>query len=77
MDANNAQAKSGRESAQRAIDSEGDDPSGGLGNMFNDPNMISKLANNPKTSGYLADPSFMAKLQKLKQKPKCNGSRNE
>ncbi|KAL8864906.1 MAG: hypothetical protein Q9174_007170 [Haloplaca sp. 1 TL-2023] len=31
--------------------------------------MIQKLASNPKTSGLLADPSFMAKLQKLKQNP--------
>lgn len=33
--------------------------------MFNDPNMIQKLANNPKTSGFLADPTFMAKLQQM------------
>lgn len=37
--------------------------------MFNDPNMIQKLANNPKTSGYLADPSFMAKLQQMQRNP--------
>lgn len=37
--------------------------------MFNDPNMLQKLASNPKTSSLLADPSFMAKLQKLKQNP--------
>ena len=37
--------------------------------MFNDPQMIQKLASNPKTMGLLADPSFMAKLQRLKQNP--------
>lgn len=42
---------------------------GGLGNMFNDPQMFQKLANNPKTSSLLADPSFMAKLQRLRQNP--------
>lgn len=41
--------------------------------MFNDPNMIQKLASNPKTSSLLADPSFMAKLQKLKQNPNSIG----
>lgn len=37
--------------------------------MFNDPQLIQKLANNPKTSSLLADPQFMAKLQRLKQNP--------
>lgn len=37
--------------------------------MFKDPQMIQKLANNPKTSQLLADPSFMAKLQKVAQNP--------
>lgn len=45
------------------------DPSGGIGQMFSDPNLISKIASNPKTSGYLADPSFMAKLQALQKNP--------
>ena len=43
--------------------------SGGLPNLFNDPQMISKLAANPKTSKYLADPQFMAKLQRLSKDP--------
>ena len=47
----------------------GSDPSGGLGGMFSDPKMIEKLAANPKTSGLLADPQFMAKLQRLRQNP--------
>lgn len=46
---------------------------GGLGNMFNDPQMLQKLASNPKTSSLLADPSFMAKLQKLRQNPNSIG----
>jgi len=75
LDPANAQAKSGLESVKRAIDAEaredgvGGDPSGGLGNLFNDPQLIQKLANNPKTSGLLADSEFMAKLQRLKQNP--------
>lgn len=75
LDANNAQAKSGLESVKRAIQSEasadglGGDPSGGLGNLFNDPNMIQKLASNPKTASLLADAEFMNKLQQLQQNP--------
>ena len=46
---------------------------GGLGSMFNDPQMIQKLASNPKTSSLLADPTFMAKLQRLRQNPNSIG----
>ena len=75
LDPSNAQAKSGLAAVKRAIDAEaqadgiGGDPSGGLGSLFNDPQLIQKLASNPKTSSLLADPSFMAKLQRLKQNP--------
>jgi len=78
LDANNAQAKSGRDSVQRAIESEakadGADPMGGLGNMFNDPNLYQKLAKDPRTSKLLGDPSFMQQLQTLKNNPSAIGS---
>jgi len=72
----NAGAKSGLAAVNRAIDAEAaeDGPGGGLGNMFNDPQMIQKLANNPKTRSLLADPSFMQKLQHIKQNPNDIGS---
>ncbi|KAG6999687.1 hypothetical protein G7Y79_00033g068750 [Physcia stellaris] len=78
LDPANAQAKSGLEAVKRAIEAEagasaGGDAMGGLGNMFNDPQMIQKLASNPKTSSYLADPTFMAKLQRLRQNPNSIG----
>lgn len=77
LDPDNAQAKTGLAAVKRAIDAEaagnGAGDLGGLGNMFNDPNMLQKLASNPKTSSLLADPSFMAKLQKLKQNPNSIG----
>ncbi|KAL8896264.1 MAG: hypothetical protein Q9192_003183 [Flavoplaca navasiana] len=79
LDPANAQAKSGLAAVKRAIETEaaadgaGDGDLGGFGNMFNDPNLIQKLASNPKTSSLLADPSFMAKLQKLKQNPNSIG----
>ncbi len=75
LDPSNAQAKSGLAAVKRALDAEssadgfGGGPGGGLGNMFSDPQMFQKLANNPKTASLLADPSFMAKLQRLKQNP--------
>lgn len=76
-DANNAQLKSGLASVEKAMQQEagggfGGDPTGGLGKMFNDPNMIQKLANNPKTASYLADPTFMVKLQQLQQNPQMS-----
>ncbi|KAI6779779.1 uncharacterized protein J7T54_003701 [Emericellopsis cladophorae] len=71
-DANNASLKSGLASVEKAMQQEagggmGGDPMGGIGNMFKDPNLISKLASNPKTASYLSDPSFMTKVQKLQQ----------
>ncbi|KAF2481389.1 heat shock protein STI1 [Neohortaea acidophila] len=78
LDPNNAQAKSGVESVNRAIQAEmkedgvSGDPTGGLGSMFNDPKLYEKLAANPKTSGYLADPQFMAKLKGMSGNPNAN-----
>lgn len=40
-----------------------------LGRMFSDPSALPKLAANPRTSKYLADPSFMQKLQLAQSNP--------
>ncbi|KAK3363153.1 hypothetical protein B0T25DRAFT_587182 [Lasiosphaeria hispida] len=75
LDPNNTGMKNDLRSVQRAIEQDagaaglGGDPSGGIGQMFNDPNLIQKLAKNPKTAAFLADPTFMAKLQSMKQNP--------
>ena len=45
------------------------DPTAGLGSMFNDPQLFQKLAQNPKTSKFLADPTFMAKLSQMQNNP--------
>ncbi|KAG9034064.1 Hsp90 cochaperone [Tulasnella sp. JGI-2019a] len=42
---------------------------GGIGKMFSDPNLIGKLASNPKTQPLLADPAFVAKLQAMQTNP--------
>lgn len=79
LDPNNAQAKTGLEAVRRAVDAEAKadglagDPSGGLGNMFNDPQLYQKLAANPKTSGFLGDAKFMNKLQNMKNNPDAMG----
>ncbi|KAJ4300003.1 Hsp90 cochaperone [Kalmusia sp. IMI 367209] len=79
LDANNAQAKSGLDAVKRAIEAEaradgaGGDPMGGLGSMFNDPQMFQKLASNPKTAPLLADAEFMGKLQQLQKNPNDAG----
>jgi stress-induced-phosphoprotein 1 len=41
----------------------------GLGKMFADPNLIGKLATNPRTQKHLADPAFMQKLKLFQQNP--------
>jgi len=50
----------------------GNPTDGGLGGMFNDPQLLQKLAANPKTAKLLADPSFMQKLQYMKNNPSDN-----
>lgn len=77
LDPTNAQAKSGFEAVKRAIEAEakadGMDPmSGGLGSMFNDPQLYQKLAANPKTAGMLGDTQFMAKLQNMGNNPNAS-----
>jgi len=77
LDPANSQAKSGLDAVNRAIEAEAraDGASGDpLGGMFSDPNMIQKLAQNPKTARYLADPSFMQKLQQLSKNPADMGA---
>ncbi|CAG9989776.1 unnamed protein product [Clonostachys byssicola] len=73
QDPNNAQLKSGLASVDKAIEHEAapmaSDPGAGIFKMFNDPQLIQKLASNPKTSSLLADPSFMAKLQLIQKDP--------
>lgn len=45
-------------------------PGAGLANLFRDPNMMAKLAANPKTAGILGDPTIMAKIQQFQKDPK-------
>lgn len=55
--------------AEAKADGVSGDPTGGLGSMFNDPQLIQKLGSNPKTSSLLGDASFMQKLNDVKKNP--------
>ncbi|KAF2666325.1 TPR-like protein [Microthyrium microscopicum] len=44
-------------------------PMDSFSNMFSDPQLMTKLASNPKTSHLLGDSEFMMKLQRLRQDP--------
>ncbi|KAL4993180.1 hypothetical protein BDV10DRAFT_179583 [Aspergillus recurvatus] len=75
LEPGNTQAQSGLDAVKRAINAEAQadgvtgDPMGGLGNIFNDPQLFQKLSSNPKTSALLADGDFMNKLKKIQQNP--------
>ncbi|KAH8695935.1 putative heat shock protein [Talaromyces proteolyticus] len=79
LEPSNDQFKSSFNAVKRAIDAEAKadgfqgDPTAGLGGIFNDPQLIQKLASNPKTSSLLADHDFMSKLQRLKENPNSIG----
>ncbi|KAI5298280.1 ubiquitin-protein transferase activating protein, partial [Ascosphaera pollenicola] len=68
LDPSNAQAKSGLDAVKRAMESESEG-AGDFMNMFKDPNLIQKLAANPKTAPLLADTQFVNKLQSLRTNP--------
>lgn len=42
---------------------------GGLGNVFAAPDVISKIVANPQTASFMADPSFMMKIQEIQRDP--------
>ncbi|TGZ80656.1 TPR-like protein [Ascodesmis nigricans] len=74
LDPANAQAKAGHKAVKDAIDRERQEDGANAGDwdfgkMFSDPGFVTKLATNPKTSALLADPEFMAKLERVKQNP--------
>jgi len=60
-DPENPQLKSGVEEAEAKMKTQN--------NPFNDPNLASKLAMDPRTRGFLNDPSFKVILEQLKQDP--------
>ena len=65
VDPSNALLKKGLEECEAAAAS---NPMGALGNLFG-PDVWSKLATNPKTSSYLAQPDFVSKIQAIQANP--------
>lgn len=73
IEPSNAQAKQGLASVNDAISKEaaedGQTPDMGLGSIFQDPNWLGRLAQNPKTAGLLGDQAFMEKLVQCAKNP--------
>ncbi|ROV95932.1 hypothetical protein VSDG_05186 [Cytospora chrysosperma] len=72
LDPNNAAVKKDIENIEKVLqnpDPNEADPAAGLGQMLSDPNLIGKLAANPKTSSFLSDAVFMNKLRQIQQNP--------
>ncbi|RDB20543.1 Heat shock protein sti1 [Hypsizygus marmoreus] len=58
-----------RKGLQEVQDAKAADGAGAFGKLFADPNLIAKLAANPRTQKHLADPSFVQKLNLYRQHP--------
>ncbi|KAK6458804.1 uncharacterized protein RJT20DRAFT_123897 [Scheffersomyces xylosifermentans] len=69
LDANNAMAKEGLKSVENAINSRNAKPDMGLGAIFSDPNLITRLKNNPKTAEMMKDPALVQKVAKIQTNP--------
>lgn len=70
LDSNNKAAKEGLEHVQSAK-SGTQMPDLGLSQMFNDPQLITKLQSNPKTADMMKDPQLVAKLEHYKNNPQA------
>lgn len=74
---NNAACVKGLSEVKRAMDTDSSSPFApggnmGLGKIFSDPSMISKLENHPKTSALMKDATFRANMLQLQ----ASGGRN-
>ncbi|KAF5387737.1 hypothetical protein D9615_000064 [Tricholomella constricta] len=58
--------RKGLQEVETAKSSEG---AGAFGNMFSDPNLLGKLAANPRTQRHMADPAFVQKIRMFQQNP--------
>ncbi|WRT66082.1 uncharacterized protein IL334_003035 [Kwoniella shivajii] len=69
-DPNSDVLKKGMADVKRVMENESGSPFGpggdmGLGKIFNDPSMITKLENHPKTKEHMKDPSFRSSVARL------------
>ncbi|OWB55994.1 hypothetical protein B5S28_g1884 [[Candida] boidinii] len=68
LDPSNAMAKSGLQSVEDMLEASMPNPMG-MGKIFSDPMLITKLKANPKTASLMQDPELVAKVQKLQANP--------
>ncbi|KAK0547601.1 Hsp90 cochaperone [Tilletia horrida] len=62
--------KKGLQDVQNALENaSGGGPGDSISKLFSDPQLISKLSQNPKTAPLLSDPAFVAKLRSVQQNP--------
>lgn len=71
LDSGNKAAKDALDQLQKTQQSRQQMPDLGLGQMFNDPNLIEKLKNNPKTAELMKDPQLVAKLAQYRTNPQA------
>jgi tetratricopeptide (TPR) repeat protein len=65
-----AMLTSGLNDAKREAEKEkGAGGMGGLGNVFAAPDVISKIVSNPATAPFMADPTFMMKINEIQRDP--------
>lgn len=74
LDSNNAMAKDGLKSVEDSERSRNSQPDMGLGAMFSDPNLITNLKNNPKTSELMKDPELVQKVVNMQTNPQANAT---
>lgn len=74
LDANNAMAKEGLSAVGNAIQQRSAQPDMGLGAIFGDPDLITKLRSNPKTSKLMEDPALVQKLLNIQSNPQANAT---
>lgn len=74
LDGANAMAKDGLSAVENAIEQRKAQPDMGLGAIFSDPQLITKLKSNPKTAELMKDPALVQKLVNIQSNPKANAT---
>lgn len=71
LDSANAMAQSGIKAVEDAENARNAQPDLGLGRIFSDPGLVTKLKTNPKTAEFMKDPDFVGKVLQLQTNPQA------
>lgn len=71
LDSANSMAQSGLKAVEDAENARNASPDMGLGKIFSDPNLITKLRNNPKTAEMMNDPTLVSKVLLMQLNPQA------